>query len=101
MKDGEKPTFLKSFLMSSSSGIISGITCNPIDIVKIRMQVDRRVSSSTPEFGYSNIFQGMYKIVKSEGMLALYKGSFMRIWTVGPNTGMIMGLTEYFRRILK
>jgi hypothetical protein len=84
--------------MSASSGIIAGITCNPIDLAKIRMQVDRR---NIGEGFESHPFHGVMRIYQTEGFAGLYKGSFMRIWTVGPITGMIMGFTEYFRRRLK
>jgi|JI6StandDraft_1071083.scaffolds.fasta_scaffold25441_5 hypothetical protein len=102
--EGEKPKFLKSFAMASTSGITAGILCNPIDLAKIRMQVDRRNIGQSYEghtFGYRNVLHGIYRIYETEGFLGLYKGSFMRIWTVGPITGLIMGLTEYFRRNLK
>jgi len=90
--------------MASTSGITSGIICNPIDLAKIRMQVDRRSIGEEYEghtFGYRNVLHGVYRIYQTEGFSGLYKGSFMRIWTVGPVTGLIMGLTELFRGKLK
>ena len=102
---GEKPKFIKSVLMASSSGIVAGILCNPIDLAKIRIQVDRNKVTGDGEgpriFGYRNIFDGMSKIYKKEGFFGLYKGSLVRIWTTGPTTGLIMGFTEVIRRNLK
>ena len=103
-RENEKPAFVKSFCMSAAAGITSGIICNPIDLAKIRMQIDRRRLGENYEghlFGYRNVLHGVAKIYQTEGFLGLYKGSFMRIWTVGPITGLIMGLTEYFRQRLK
>jgi hypothetical protein len=67
---GEKPKFWKSFAMAASSGITAGIICNPIDLAKIRMQVDRRKISQSQTsggelFGYRNVFHGIYKIYKT------------------------------------
>jgi hypothetical protein len=38
--------FLKSALMAGASGIFSGILCNPMDLAKIRMQVDKKIINS-------------------------------------------------------
>lgn len=54
--------------MAGASGIFSGILCNPMDLAKIRMQVDRialKQENQTPIFGYKNTFDGIYKIVKN------------------------------------
>ena len=104
LEPGEKPVFLKSALMAGASGIFSGILCNPMDLAKIRMQVDKKIikeGDSKQIFGYKNVFDGMYKIVKNEGFFGLYKGSLIRIWTTGPITALIMGFTESFRTRLK
>lgn len=56
--------------MAGTSGIFSGILCNPMDLAKIRMQVDKKLLNnqsfeSKPMFGYNNVFDGMIKIVKN------------------------------------
>jgi hypothetical protein len=55
--------------MAGTSGIFSGILCNPMDLAKIRMQVDKKLlnkesSQIKPMFGYNNVFDGMIKIIK-------------------------------------
>ena len=49
---------------------------NPIDVVKIRMQLDNELSQKVAmsQRSYRGIFRGIYKIATEEGLRGLYKG---------------------------
>ena len=46
---------------------------NPADVVNVRMQNDMRLPVAK-RLGYRNVFHGLATIVRSEGVLALYRG---------------------------
>ena len=69
---------------------------NPLDVAKLRMQVQRAEKSAgiaNQMFGYKNIFHGIYKICMNEGFLALFRGSLVRIMFSAPMTAISMSLT--------
>lgn len=75
LKDHYAPT--SPFILlgfSMVSGLIGGLVGNPADVVNIRMQND--TSSRNPR--YRNAIDGLYKIVKNEGVKSLFSG-------LGPN----------------
>lgn len=79
-KPNEDISFLKSLTLAGAAGALAGTLTNPLDIAKLRMQVQRAeraagVSASAEgRFGYKNIFHGIYRIVSQEGALSLFKG---------------------------
>ena len=64
--------------LSAISGALASMITNPLDMTKLRMQVQRGENAmnanKTGLFNYKNIFHGMYYIGKTEGFLSLYKG---------------------------
>lgn len=59
------------------AGAIGSVVGNPADVVNVRMQNDRSLPIAQQR-GYSNCFDGLYKICKDEGVSSLFRG-----W--GPN----------------
>ena len=76
-------TFAQSVLLSGISGVVASIVTNPVDVVKVRMQVQRAESKgqdpSHGRFGYRNSFQGMVKLFGNEGFFGLFRGLFARM----------------------
>jgi hypothetical protein len=64
--------------ISAISGALASFITNPLDMAKLRMQVQRgeraMSNSNVGIFNYKNMFHGMYLIWKTEGFLSLYKG---------------------------
>lgn len=71
---------MESLLLSGLSGALAGTLTNPLDMAKLRMQVQRAegagqtIPAKERRFGYKNVFHGMYCIYTKEGPLALFKG---------------------------
>lgn len=101
------------------AGSFASVMTNPLDIVKLRMQVQRAEGylagdpHSTSKFGYKNLVHGIYVLTKKEGFLSLYKGKFAIKMTLinglgslarclyhTPATAISMGLLEYIRNIV-
>src|SRR3990167_6841781 len=83
VKDVSKQSYWQSFLLSAVSGVAASVVTHPMDIVKVRMQVQRAENKGQPleqgRFGYRNVFHGMAKLVRDEGPLALFKGLSARL----------------------
>jgi len=73
-------------LYSMVGGGLGGVAGNPADIVNIRMQADgRRIPSKRRN--YKNAIDGLFRIIKNNGWLALFSG-------LGPNVTRAMLMTS-------
>jgi solute carrier family 25 protein 43 len=86
-------------VLSGLSGSMASVLVTPLELSKLRMQVQRAESQMglDPRFGYRNMLHGMTLIYQREGFLALYRGAAMRVLFSAPMTALSMSLTEYFR----
>mmetsp|Transcript_489 Transcript_489/g.479 ORF Transcript_489/g.479 Transcript_489/m.479 type:complete len:239 (+) Transcript_489:164-880(+) len=74
--------FFQSMFCSMIAGAGASLITNPLDLVKLRLQVQRGSSSSgknVSEFVYKHMLDGLIQVVKKEGLLALWNGSFARM----------------------
>ena len=73
---------------------------NPLDIAKLRMQVQRAGKAGggcKSDFYYKHIFDGIYKISIDEGPKALFNGCFARILYHMPNVALTMSALEVLK----
>lgn len=70
---GEPLPAWKMALAASVAGGLGGVAGNPADVILVRMTSDanRKVAE---RFGYRNCFDGLFKIVRNEGVGALFRG---------------------------
>jgi hypothetical protein len=96
----ELPFYVYALSGASAGGVASVLT-NPLDLVKLRMQVQRGNSGFT--FGYRHIVHGLATIVREEGAQALFKGAAARCMFHIPSTALTIAmfdtLRNYFTRI--
>ena len=98
-KDRKKPTLGESMICSSFASAFAGFITTPLEIVKLRMQIQRADvathggSLEHSIFGYKNAFHGLSLMYKDEGFFALFKGGLMRICFTIPITTLSMSLT--------
>lgn len=96
---------MEGIICSAGAGAVSGFITTPLEMVKLRMQIQRAdgaakgVSLENTLYGYRNIFHGLYVAFKKEGFLALYKGAGLRVMFTVPSFAICIGLTEYFRNL--
>ncbi|KAF7384217.1 mitochondrial thiamine pyrophosphate carrier [Vespula maculifrons] len=56
------------------SGFLTRFTCQPLDVVKIRFQLQVEPITRYHTSKYQSVFQAFWLILKEEGILALWKG---------------------------
>ena len=56
------------------AGGIGAIIANPLDLTLVRMQADAK-RPIVERRNYKNVFEGVYRITRQEGLLTLWKGS--------------------------
>lgn len=74
-------------LASASSGVITAIITNPLWVVKTRMFTTR----SNSQGAYKNLFDGLFRISKEEGVRGLWKGTVLAL--IGVSNGAIQFMT--------
>ncbi|XP_065336050.1 solute carrier family 25 member 35-like [Cloeon dipterum] len=63
------------FLLGGVAAVISNVVCNPLDVVKIRMQLQGELlARGEYTVHYKNVFHAFYAIGKADGVLALQRG---------------------------
>ena len=71
---------------------------NPLDMAKLRLQVQRAGKASEGEqissFYYKNMVHGVYRIAIDEGFFALFAGSFARCLFHVPMVAISMSVIE-------
>ena len=95
----------QSFTLSLFSGVIASVVTNPLDVVKIRMQVQRAevgVGGVLQEsrYGYRNIFHGVYKVSLDEGFLGLFRGCYARTLMLSLQCCLSLTLFDSLRGIV-
>ena len=87
------------FLLSGgTAGALASICTNPLDLSKLRIQVQR----TTPifDFNYSNIFDGLYQIMRYEGIRGLMKGVTARLYFTVPSSAISIGTFDTIKQYL-
>jgi hypothetical protein len=97
MADDKKNLSTYQFMIAgASAGGIAAFLTNPLDMAKLRIQVER--SSAEGVFKYRNIFQGVKSIMAKEGTAGLFKGVFARICFASPAAALTITLYEEFKQ---
>ncbi len=68
----------------NSCFLIKTNSTNPLDMAKLRIQVQRRhvnsgTATDTVGFNYNNVFDGIVKIFREEGIRGMFKGATARM----------------------
>eukprot|EP00696_Hemimastix_kukwesjijk_P011467 gnl/Hemi2/24400_TR8202_c0_g1_i1.p1 gnl/Hemi2/24400_TR8202_c0_g1~~gnl/Hemi2/24400_TR8202_c0_g1_i1.p1 ORF type:complete len:307 (+),score=75.80 gnl/Hemi2/24400_TR8202_c0_g1_i1:61-981(+) len=98
---GEKapPPPVALFGLGGMSSMCAACCTNPIDVIKVRMQLEGELQSATQatERHYKNFVSGMSRIVAEEGVLALYKGLPASLMREGIYSTIRLGGYEPFK----
>jgi len=87
--------FLGLALCGGVAGSVATVLTNPLDLVKLRMQVQR--GRSGLQFGYRNVWHGLATLVAQEGVGALFKGAATRCLFHIPSTAITIALVDTLR----
>ena len=93
--------FVQSMVCSMVAGGTASVLTNPLDMAKLRLQVQRAGAASNTdaakaitEFYYKHMFDAIYKIQRDEGPRALFRGSLARILYHVPMVAISMAVLE-------
>ncbi|TMW48105.1 hypothetical protein DOY81_006813 [Sarcophaga bullata] len=82
---------------STVSGLLTSTASMPLDIAKTRIQNMKTPPGAKPE--YSGTFDVLIKILRSEGVLALWKGFTPYFARVTPHTILVFVFLEQYSRL--
>lgn len=92
----------QSLILALTSGLISSTITNPLDVVKVRMQVQRAEikqgeSLEQGRYGYRNIFHGLHLVYKNEGLIGYFRGCSARILYMSCQAALAFTVVDYCR----
>jgi len=83
---------------ASFAGALAALVSNPLDIVKIRLQVQRGAASTGSQgslgFHYAGVADGVRTILQTEGPKAFLKGAGARMMFMAPSTAITISAYE-------
>jgi hypothetical protein len=95
-------SFTQSLFASAMASALSSFITNPLDLVKLRMQVQRASDVHKPDQAtYRNLLHGLGVIFKAEGLGGLYKGSMARTLYFTPTGALTMSILEFTKPIVR
>ncbi|VDL97884.1 unnamed protein product [Schistocephalus solidus] len=71
---GSAPPFLAKVGIGMTAGVIGSFVGTPTEVCLIRMTADGRLPVAERR-SYTHVFNALYRIVKEEGLLALWRGA--------------------------
>jgi len=88
-----------NFGIGSVAGAIGATAVYPIDLVKTRMQNQRKVAAS--EVLYKHSWDCFTKVIRNEGFTGLYRGLVPQLIGVAPEKAIKLTMNDLMRSVLK
>lgn len=99
-KKNDASTFAIEFLMGGVSAAVSKTLAAPIELVKLRLQnMDAMIKSGALEHPYTGIVDCTQRVVREEGVKALWKGNGTNVLRYFPTQALNFSLKDYFKRL--
>lgn len=111
--NAKEPSFMQSLTLAGMAATVSCTLTNPLDVAKVRIQVQRAQASfavssggsledakKLGHFGYKNLLHGLKLLFQQEGFGALFKGLSARLLMNTPQSAISMSLAETIRSYL-
>mmetsp|Transcript_5574 Transcript_5574/g.13580 ORF Transcript_5574/g.13580 Transcript_5574/m.13580 type:complete len:290 (+) Transcript_5574:100-969(+) len=95
----QKNSYWHSFVAGGMAGGLNVYLNTPADVVKTRMQNQVTTRNTRPE--YKNTLDCLQKVARTEGMLALWRGSTARVVRLVPGQAITFGAFNFFDNLLK
>ena len=99
-KKNDATTFVIEFLMGGVSAAVSKTLAAPIELVKLRLQnMDAMLKNGALEHPYAGIVDCTSRVVKEEGVKALWKGNGTNVLRYFPTQALNFAFKDYFKRL--
>jgi solute carrier family 25 (adenine nucleotide translocator) protein 4/5/6/31 len=99
-KKNDFTTFFLEFMMGGVSAAVSKTCAAPIELIKLRLQnVKAMLAAGTLETPYTGIIDCGQRVVKEEGVKALWKGNGTNVLRYFPTQALNFAFKDYFKRL--
>jgi len=99
-KKNDLGTFLIEFMMGGVSAAVSKTCAAPIELIKLRLQnMKAMLEADTLEKPYTGIVDCGQRVVKEEGVKALWKGNGTNVLRYFPTQALNFAFKAYFKRL--
>jgi hypothetical protein len=103
-QDRRKMMITTKIILAGCSNMSAACITNPVDVLKVRMQLDFESSSSAlnskPDRTYADIVSGTQRILKHEGIRGFYKGLNASLMREGSYSAIRLGAYEPTKELL-
>ena len=100
----EEVNLLLKMSLAGGSSMLAACVTNPIDVVKVRMQLEGELKSQKVMLSqgrsYSNFFSGLVFIFQNEGMKGLYKGLSASLAREATYSSIRLGAYDPMKKLL-
>ncbi|KAH8741137.1 mitochondrial ADP/ATP-transporter [Cryptosporidium ryanae] len=97
-KNSRKDNILYKWIIAQSVTTISSMICYPFDTIRRRMMM--MAGKKGKNLLYKNSFDCLFKMIRTEGFVTLYKGSLSNILR-GTGGALVLVLYDEFKKILE
>jgi len=98
-----EPSVLATLGAAALAGSLASFLTNPLDLVKLRLQVQRGAAAGGGGAGattYRGVGHGLGAVVKAEGVAGLFKGAGARVAFHAPSTAITMTAFEKIKAMI-
>uniref|UniRef100_A0A1I8HTP7 TYR_PHOSPHATASE_2 domain-containing protein n=1 Tax=Macrostomum lignano TaxID=282301 RepID=A0A1I8HTP7_9PLAT len=85
--------------LAGCSNLTAAVVTNPVDVVKIRLQIQGEAANRTSSARYAGFIRGLATVVRNEGLRGLYKGVVPSMMRDGGYGAIRVGLYEPVKRL--
>lgn len=91
--------FFKAIITGGLAATISKTICSPIEVVKLRLQnMDEIMKYGSIEKKYDGIINCLFRIIKDEGLMTLWKGNYVNVMFYFPSQSVNFAFKSYFKK---
>jgi len=84
---------------SAAAGAVASLLTNPLDMAKLRLQVQRGAPDKGMSFFYRHTGHAVVSMLREEGPRALLRGAGARVLFHAPSTAISLTLYEHFKNM--